>query len=68
MHRIHHSPIVEETNSNYGFFLSIWDKIFKTYKDKAQNDEKIMDIGLEAFRSDYDQRVDQLLIQPFKRG
>lgn len=30
-HQVHHSTIAKQTNSNYGFFLSIWDKIFRTY-------------------------------------
>ena len=66
MHRVHHSTLKEETDSNYGFFLSIWDKIFKTYKTKSSEDPMTMKMGLKAFRTNEDQRIDRLLIQPFK--
>lgn len=39
-HRVHHSVIISETNSNYGFFLSIWDRVFRTYKAYSKNDLK----------------------------
>ena len=46
MHRIHHSIEVDETNSNYGFSLSCWDRIFRTYKAKAQKGQLGLTIGL----------------------
>jgi sterol desaturase/sphingolipid hydroxylase (fatty acid hydroxylase superfamily) len=66
-HRVHHSMVVDETNSNFGFFLSIWDKIFRTYKAKSKNDLKEDVIGLELYRSSKEQRLDSLLLQPFKK-
>jgi len=34
MHRVHHSVIIRETNSNFGFNLPWWDRLFGTYKDR----------------------------------
>lgn len=65
MHRIHHSIIQSETNSNYGFCLSIWDKIFKTYLNEAKYNPKTMKIGIEVYRKLKDQSIIKLLIQPF---
>ena len=49
MHRIHHSQFLKETNSNYGFNLSVWDRLFKTYTDPS-NQQQIK-IGLEEEKS-----------------
>ncbi len=46
MHRIHHSDIRDEHDSNYGFSLSIWDRIFRTYTDKPQKGRDDMTVGL----------------------
>jgi sterol desaturase/sphingolipid hydroxylase (fatty acid hydroxylase superfamily) len=58
MHRVHHSTLVQETNSNYGFNLSIWDRIFKTYVDQPEKGHDAMTIGLAEFRDA--KQVDQL--------
>ncbi len=58
MHRVHHSTRVQETNSNYGFNLSIWDRIFKTYIDQPGKGHDAMTIGLAEFRNP--KQVDQL--------
>lgn len=58
MHRVHHSTLVQETNSNYGFNLSIWDRIFKTYIDQPEMGHDAMTIGLAEFRDA--KQVDQL--------
>lgn len=50
MHRVHHSTLIAETNSNYGFCLSIWDRLFKTYCPQPQKGHLGMDIGLEEYR------------------
>ncbi len=65
MHRIHHSINVYETNSNYGFFLSIWDQLFKTFTQEPSQPIADMRIGLEQFRSPKEQRLEQLMINPF---
>ena len=51
MHRVHHSIILEETNSNYGFNLSLWDRIFKTYIDQPRKGHDDMTIGIPGFRN-----------------
>jgi len=49
-HRVHHSEIQQETDSNYGFFLSMWDRIFKTYIAQPSRGHKNMVIGLSEFQ------------------
>ena len=46
MHRIHHSVHKEELNSNYGFNISFWDKIFSSYTAKPKDEYETMTIGL----------------------
>ncbi|MCB1844207.1 MAG: sterol desaturase family protein [Halioglobus sp.] len=66
MHRIHHSVHKEETNSNYGFHLSIWDRIFGSYRDEPRDGQTTMQIGLHEFRGRDDQTLWALLINPFR--
>lgn len=66
MHRVHHSVLQRETNSNYGFFLPWWDRLFGTYCDQPREGHEGMDIGIEAYRTKRDMRLDQLLVQPFR--
>lgn len=67
MHRIHHSIVRKETDSNYGFLLSVWDRIFGSYRARAASPQASMPIGLEYWRDPASLRLDQLLIQPFRR-
>jgi len=50
MHRVHHSVIIRETNSNFGFNLSWWDYFFGTYRDRPVRGHGGMTIGLARFR------------------
>ena len=50
MHRIHHSTRRREHDSNYGFNLSMWDRIFGTYTDDPEAGHLGMDLGLPYFR------------------
>lgn len=68
MHRIHHSVIRQETDSNYGFHLSLWDRLFGSYRAQPQRDPRTMPIGLERFREEPEQSLGALLLQPFKGG
>lgn len=52
MHRVHHSVHVNETNSNYGFFLSIWDRLFRTYNQAPKDGHKDMIIGLTEYQNE----------------
>ncbi len=58
MHRVHHSVLVRETDSNYGFNLSIWDRIFKTYIEQPESGHHKITIGISEFRDS--KQVDQL--------
>ncbi len=49
MHRVHHSVIPEETNSNFGFNLPWWDRIFGTYKAQPDAGHQGMTIGIQGF-------------------
>ncbi|MGZ5052757.1 MAG: sterol desaturase family protein [Methylobacter sp.] len=66
MHRIHHSTIPVETDSNYGFSLSIWDRLCDTYTDEPKQPQTSMDIGLTPFRNVRELSFAELLLMPFK--
>ena len=68
MHRVHHSVIYNETNSNFGFNLPWWDRLFGTYRAQPAAGHGAMSIGVDAFRSPADLRLDQLLLQPFRES
>jgi sterol desaturase/sphingolipid hydroxylase (fatty acid hydroxylase superfamily) len=68
MHRIHHSVLREETDSNYGNILSIWDKLFKTYRLLPKAGYDGMVIGLNEFRDPASGQLLQLLKTPFITG
>ncbi len=65
MHRIHHSTLADETNSNYGFNLSCWDRLFVSYTARPSRPPETMPIGLDQFRDPRDAWLDRLLLQPF---
>lgn len=58
VHRVHHSILRHETNSNYGFNLSIWDRAFGTYIDQPEKGHSAMTIGIPEFRDP--EQVDKL--------
>ena len=66
MHRVHHSAIVRETDSNYGFNLPIWDRIFLTYNDQPEKGHNEMTIGLAEFRDNAAARLSWSLMLPFR--
>lgn len=49
MHRVHHSVRMDEGNSNFGMILSIWDRLFGTYRRRAAIERPLMPIGVEDF-------------------
>lgn len=65
MHRVHHSVIDYETNSNYGFNLSIWDRLFGTYIAQPEQGHEGMTIGIVKFRDKKFLTLPWMLIQPF---
>jgi len=64
MHRVHHSVIPQETNSNFGFNLPWWDRLFGTYRAQPADGHDGMTIGIELFRTRRDLWLDRMLIQP----
>ena len=49
MHRVHHSTAADETNSNFGFNLSCWDRLFGTYREQPREGQLGMSIGIDGF-------------------
>ncbi|WP_349359784.1 sterol desaturase family protein [Stappia sp.] len=66
MHRVHHSVIRRETDSNYGFNLSIWDRLFRTYTDQPSKGHLGMTIGLNEYQSAAPTRYWWCLALPFR--
>lgn len=66
MHRVHHSVIPAETNSNFGFNLPWWDRLLGTYRAQPAAGHDKMTIGIEQFRTWRDLWLDRMLIQPVR--
>lgn len=66
MHRVHHSHLAHETNSNFGFNLSLWDRLFGTYRAQPDDGHDNMIIGIDTFRNSAQcTRLHRLLLMPF---
>jgi sterol desaturase/sphingolipid hydroxylase (fatty acid hydroxylase superfamily) len=67
MHRIHHSIEKDETNSNFGFSISLWDRIFGTYKNDATLSQKNLIIGIKGYTEiKQTNNLFGMLLTPFK--
>jgi len=66
MHRVHHSILARETNSNFGFNLPWWDRLFGTYRAQPAAGHEGMTIGIEQFRDPRELGLDRMLLQPFR--
>jgi sterol desaturase/sphingolipid hydroxylase (fatty acid hydroxylase superfamily) len=66
MHHVHHSAERAETDSNYGFNLPWWDRLFGTYRAEPKAGEKNIVIGLPDFRDASESRITRLITQPFR--
>jgi sterol desaturase/sphingolipid hydroxylase (fatty acid hydroxylase superfamily) len=66
MHRVHHSIVTGETNSNFGFNLPWWDRLLGTYRDQPAAGHDGMTIGIEQFREPRELFLDRMLFQPFR--
>lgn len=66
MHRVHHSEIRTEMDSDFGFCLSCWDRMFGTYVAAPARGQLGMVIGVPLYRADAEQRIDRLLLQPLR--
>ena len=66
MHRVHHSVEADETNSNFGFNLPWWDRIFGTYRAQPRLGHEEMTIGIHEFnRADQVTWLHKILVLPF---
>jgi len=67
MHRVHHSIEDDETNSNFGFNLPWWDRLFGTYRDQPRAGQTGMTIGIRDYREAHEvDRLDGMLLLPFR--
>ena len=66
MHRVHHSVVVAETNSNFGFNLPWWDRLFGTYRAAPAAGHQGMTIGLAQFRDPSRLSLGHILLLPFR--
>ena len=66
MHRVHHSVHRYEHDSNYGFALSIWDRIFRTYIAQPESGHENMEIGLQ-WQDERPAKLGWSLLLPFRR-
>ncbi len=66
MHRVHHSVVRTETDSNFGFNLPWWDRLFGTYRDQPEAGHAGMTIGLPVFRETAALYLHRMLLQPFE--
>jgi sterol desaturase/sphingolipid hydroxylase (fatty acid hydroxylase superfamily) len=67
MHRVHHSVEDDETNSNFGFNLSLWDRLFGTYRDQPRGGHERMTIGIRDHRDPREvDRLPGMLTLPFR--
>lgn len=63
MHRVHHSVLISEGNSNFGMVLSIWDRLFGTYRRRPAVEQKDMALGIEGAVQTHG--LPSLMILPF---
>ena len=67
MHRVHHSIEDDETNSNFGFSLPWWDRLFGTYRDQPRAGHMGMTIGIRDYTNPLEvDRLDGMLLLPFR--
>lgn len=67
MHRVHHSIVRRETDSNFGFNFPWWDRLFGTYRSQPEAGHEAMTLGLEQFRDPKELRLDRMLAQPLRK-
>jgi sterol desaturase/sphingolipid hydroxylase (fatty acid hydroxylase superfamily) len=67
MHRVHHSIVRRETDSNFGFNFPWWDRLFKTYRAQPQAGHDSMTLGIQEFRDPKELRLSRMLTQPFRK-
>ena len=65
MHRVHHSVIIRETNSNFGFNFPWWDRLLGTYRDQPSSGHEGMTIGVSHMRESRRLTLPRLIVMPF---
>lgn len=68
MHRVHHSALRHETDSNFGFNVPWWDRLFRTYRAQPEAGHDGMTVGIETIRDVRQTTLGKLLWLPFKRN
>jgi len=68
MHRVHHSVVPREINTNFGFNLSVWDRLFGTFLQETKQDARAMPFGLPSYQRPDTSSLAWLLLFPFHRG
>ncbi len=69
MHRIHHSQNPSETDSNFSFNLSVWDRLFASYTKNAEGGDSAIQLGLKEYPSEQSNtNLKAILLMPFKRA
>ncbi|MCI0349182.1 MAG: sterol desaturase family protein [Acidobacteriales bacterium] len=66
MHRVHHSIVRRETDSNFGFNFPWWDRLFRTYRREPEAGHQNMVLGIDQFREESELRLHRMLTQPFR--
>lgn len=66
MHKVHHSRWQPETDSNYSSLLSVWDRVFRSFR--LRDDPRTIQFGLDEFAKPEDQTLPGILQTPLKRG
>jgi sterol desaturase/sphingolipid hydroxylase (fatty acid hydroxylase superfamily) len=67
MHRVHHSVVPRETNSNFGFFLSVWDRLFGTMRDAPEAGHEGVVLGLPDLQTPKQVGLGALLLLPLRK-
>lgn len=62
MHRIHHSQLAKEANSNYSFFLSIWDRLFHSYTQGDENTDQNLKTGHPQYAKNFEKNPEKLTL------
>jgi sterol desaturase/sphingolipid hydroxylase (fatty acid hydroxylase superfamily) len=68
VHRVHHSVLAVETDSNFGFSVPFWDRLCGTYRAQPASPHASMSLGLENYRDPNALSLVKLLLLPFKRA
>ncbi len=66
MHRIHHSTDLADSNRNFGFCLSVWDRAFKSYRPISHQGTKDFKMGVKELDKSASEGLSSLITQPFK--